>query len=255
MNKWKLAATVFCMLALLLLVSACAEPEKELSGEASSQLTAEGNDASTAPDTPSDNFGLPDATSKGAEQDPEKEGDGQQEDAPQPSAGANHAPDSEETAPTEPPTEDDAPTEPPAEDDAPTEPPTEDDAPTEPPTEDDAEIQAQIDALIARTYALCDEYTARLAALEAAALAEYNALQPEKRTEDAVRAIALYYADQAYYLEGECDAIMDEICAELSFLLLKIDGDLTLVNDVRYAYAQKKAAEKARFMSAYAGYL
>ena len=243
MNKWKLAATVFCMLALLLLVSACAEPEKELSGEASSQLTAEGNDASTAPDTPSDNFGLPYATSKGAER--EKEGDGQQEDAPQPSAGANHAPDSEETAPTEPPTEDDAPTEP----------PTEDDAPTEPPTEDDAEIQAQIDALIARTYALCDEYTARLAALEAAALAEYNALQPEKRTEDAVRAIALYYADQAYYLEGECDAIMDEICAELSFLLLKIDGDLTLVNDVRYAYAQKKAAEKARFMSAYAGYL
>ena len=177
MNKWKLAATVFCMLALLLLVSACAEPEKELSGEASSQLTAEGNDASTAPDTPSDNFGLPYATSKGAERDPEKEGDGQQEDAPQPSAGANHAPDSEETAPTEP--------------------PTEDDAPTEPPTEDDAEIQAQIDALIARTYALCDEYTARLAALEAAALAEYNALQPEKRTEDAVRAIALYYADQA----------------------------------------------------------
>lgn len=225
MNKWKIAAAVFCVLILLLLAVACAEPGKDLSGEAAIQPTAESNDASASMGTPADSTGLPDATAEGDEQEPGKEGDDQQEDVEEPTAGADHDSEPEETAPTE------------------------------PPTEDHAEIQAQIDALIARTYALCDEYTARLAALEAAALAEYEALQPEKRTEEAVRAIALYYSDQAYYLEGECDAIMDEICAELSFLLLEIDGDLTLVNDVRYAYAQKKAEEKARFMSAYAGYL
>lgn len=219
MNKRKPAAIILCILALLLLTVACSEAGKT-PDETVTKPTVEAHSDSAALDHAEDTADPSQPLPNGTEQNSDNNEEEPSANTTAPSAGT--AP--QETTPTE-------------------------------SAADDAELQAQIDALIARTYALCDEYTARLAALEAAALAEYDALLPEKRTEEAVRAIALYYSDQAYYLENECDAIMDEICTELSYLLLESDGDLSLVNDVRYAYAQKKAAEKARFMSAYAGYL
>lgn len=127
--------------------------------------------------------------------------------------------------------------------------------PTTPPTSGpDEDLQARIDELIAEVYALRDYYIAQLAYLEAYARTEYEGLSPDERTPERKQDIALACIDQAYALENECDSRMDAICNELAYLLLEIDGDLTLVNDIRYAYASEKEAAKSEFLEKYADY-
>ncbi len=127
--------------------------------------------------------------------------------------------------------------------------------PTTPPTSEEGEdLQARIDALIAEVYALRDYYTAQLAYVESSARAEYEALPPEERSPERKQEIALACIDQVYALENECDSRMDAICNELAYLLLEIDGDLTLVNEIRYAYAREKEIAKSEFIEKYADY-
>lgn len=129
--------------------------------------------------------------------------------------------------------------------------------PTTPPetTDPGTALQGQIDALIARAYELRSYYTGQLAALEASALAEYHSLAPESRTSEAAQSIALRYMDIAYAMEDTCDGQMDALCQELGILLLESNGDLNLINDIRYAYAQEKQAAKSHFLSEYMGYI
>ena len=137
----------------------------------------------------------------------------------------------------------------------PTEKPTQ---PTEPPVSepDDglADKKARIDALVAEVYALRDYYTAQLLALEASAIAQYEALSPEERTPQRKEDIALNCIDAAYALENECDARMDAICQELSYLLLETGGSMSLVTDIRYAYASEKETARTAFLQKYANY-
>ena len=134
---------------------------------------------------------------------------------------------------------------------APTEPPT-----TQPPTEstDLEAAEARIDELVDEVYALRDYYTAQLAALEASARAEYEALPPEERSPERKQEIAFRCIDQAYALEDACDSRMDAICEELSYLLLQTGGSFSLVTEIRYAYASEKEAARTEFLNKYADY-
>lgn len=137
--------------------------------------------------------------------------------------------------------------------------PTEDPArPTEPPAtepeNDPAAKEARIEALVAEVYALRDHYVAQLIALEASAKAQYDALPPEERTPQKKQDIALSCIDAAYALESECDARMDSICSELSHLLLETGGSMSLITDIRYAYASEKETARTAFLQKYANY-
>ena len=130
--------------------------------------------------------------------------------------------------------------------------PEESTAPTE-----DANLSAQlarIDELVAEVYSLRDYYVSQLAALEASAIAEYEALPDHERTPDYKQEIAMRCIDAAYALESECDSRMDAICEELSYLLLETGGSLRLVTDIRYAYASEKEAARSAFLEKYADY-
>lgn len=143
----------------------------------------------------------------------------------------------------------------------PTEPPETDPLPTQTtaPTEstgntDLAAKEERIDALVAEVYALRDYYTAQLRSLEASAISQYEALLPEERTPERKQEIALACIDAAYALEDACDARMDAICQELSYLLLETGGSMSLVTDIRYAYASEKEAARSEFLEKYADY-
>lgn len=124
------------------------------------------------------------------------------------------------------------------------------------PTEDAdlAAKEARIDALVAEVYALRDYYTAQLLALEAAAISEYESLSQEERTPERKQQIAFACVDAAYALEDACDARMDAICQELSYLLLETGGSMSLVTDIRYTYASEKERARTAFLEKYANY-
>ncbi len=130
---------------------------------------------------------------------------------------------------------------------------------TLPPTQEtDPEMEemlAQIDALIAMVYELKDEYVSRLAAIEAAGIAEYYALPAEEQTSERKEQIAYACVDEAYALEKECDARIDTICAELGYLLQKTNNSQTLVAQIRYIYASEKTAAKNELMERYSAIL
>lgn len=122
------------------------------------------------------------------------------------------------------------------------------------PDQDMATKEARIDELVAEVYALRDYYTGQLLALEASAKAQYDALPPEDRTPQKKQDIALSCIDAAYALENECDARMDSICQELSYLLLETGGSMSLVTDIRYTYASEKESARTAFLQKYANY-
>ncbi len=127
--------------------------------------------------------------------------------------------------------------------------------PTTPPAEEgETDSQAQIDALIEEIYALRDYYIAQLAYLESSILAQYEALPQEEKTAEKRQELALSAIDSAYALERECDGRMDEACTRLSYLLLQSNGDMSLINRVRYAYASEKEQAKRAFLEKYADY-
>lgn len=138
----------------------------------------------------------------------------------------------------------------------PTDPPVTEPSHSTEPTEntDLAAKEARIDELVTEVYGLRDYYTAQLLALEAAAVSEYESLPPEERTPERKQDIAFACIDAAYALEDECDSRMDAICQELSYLLLETGGSMSLITDIRYAYASEKESARSAFLEKYADY-
>lgn len=124
----------------------------------------------------------------------------------------------------------------------------------QPEDSDDPDIlakQARIRELIQEVYSLRSYYVSKLNSMEATAKAEYFALPEEERTQDNKDSIATRYINSAYGLESECDGKIDAICGELSKLLLETNGDLSIINKVRYTYASEKAAMKDQIKQTY----
>lgn len=137
-----------------------------------------------------------------------------------------------------------------------TEPPAESGQGEEQPKADDnADKLARIDELKNQVYDLRADYQGQLKGLESAAADEYLAIPKEERTEDKRTEIALRYYNSALELEGECDAKIDAICAELQLLLIQTGGDETIVREIRSEYNAEKESLKSKYMDSYGEYL
>ena len=127
--------------------------------------------------------------------------------------------------------------------------------PTPPPSADQAAGQARVDAIIGEIYALRSSYSGQLAAIEASGVSQYQSLPDDQKSEAVKQSIASSCISQANALEGQCDAQMNRLCSELGLVLLEMDGDLTLVNEVRHTYVAEKAARKNAFLATYSAYM
>jgi len=120
------------------------------------------------------------------------------------------------------------------------------------PSQDDRKAKyARIAELIAGIYVMRDSYISKLENIKTAALTEYNALPENERTESKKRALMLQCISQASKLEAESDEKMDGILSELSSLLKEVGGDMSIVSDIKAAYAEEKALKKAYYMNLY----
>lgn len=128
---------------------------------------------------------------------------------------------------------------------------------TLPEAEDDKtqEKLDRIDELLNEVYDMQSSYISQLESLEGQAAGEYLDLPDEERTDEKKSEIALKYYNLALGLEGQCDTQMDSICAELQLLLIQVDGDQSIVSDLRTEYSAQKSAMKDEYMSIYGGYL
>ena len=123
-----------------------------------------------------------------------------------------------------------------------------------PPLREGEDLQARIEALSQEVYSLADYYVAQLAYLESEAHETFSELSEEEQTEENRRTIFIRCIKDVKNMEGACDDRVDEICNELGSLLLKTDGRMNLVSEVRFSYAKAKEPVKAGFLEKYADY-
>ncbi len=114
----------------------------------------------------------------------------------------------------------------------------------------DSGAGSRIQELIARVYLLRSSFTGQLDGLVAQAKAEYVA--QKKATGKADKAsIAAKYIRKGYALESACDGQIEELLSKISAELKRIDGDMSLVGQIRSAYNAEKSVKKADLLSAY----
>lgn len=111
---------------------------------------------------------------------------------------------------------------------------------TSPGETDEQRYQRTLAELIARSYLMREDYIGQLDAMMLQAKQEYAAKDAAERTQEQLMAWTREYTERADQLEQECDKKMDALVNELRKLLVKNDGDLTLLDQVIYAYAQEK---------------
>ena len=112
-----------------------------------------------------------------------------------------------------------------------------------------ADSQARLAELLAGIYVLRASFLGNLENLKSSAIAEYRALPSDGRGISAKLDLGLKYMGLANGLEGECDARMDALLAEIEDELRAIDGDLSLVSDIRSIYSSEKSIRKAEYLS------
>lgn len=159
--------------------------------------------------------------------------------------GSPEAPEPSDT-PSPAPTQTPEPSAPPAATAAPT--PTPTPSPTPPPASME-DYEAALNELIARVYVLREKYLLELEALEREAILTWQALPPAHRNASYMAPLIKDFLARAIALEADCDRQMDTIVVELEALLKKYNQDLSLVDTVKYTYANEKSLKKALYMS------
>lgn len=110
---------------------------------------------------------------------------------------------------------------------------------------------SRVQELIARVYLLRSSFTGQLDSLVAQAKAEY--VSQKKATGKADKAtIAARYIGRGTALESACDGQMEAILSEISAELKRIDGDMSLVGQIRSTYNAEKSIKKAALLHDYA---
>lgn len=112
-------------------------------------------------------------------------------------------------------------------------------------------VDAELSKLIAQIYVLKASYVGQLDSLRSKAIAEYNALPIEARTDSAKLSIGRSYLGIASGLEGSCDAKMGAITSQIKAFLKKSGGDVSLVGKIQQSYENEKASKKAYYLSLY----
>ena len=114
-----------------------------------------------------------------------------------------------------------------------------------------SDSEQKIAEIIAEIYVLRAYYTSALEGMRQSAIAEYNALGEEKRTNAVKQELGVKYMGMASSLESECDAKMSDVVARLEKELKNTGGDLSIINDVKYTYANEKSLKKAFYLNMY----
>ena len=114
---------------------------------------------------------------------------------------------------------------------------------------------AEVEAILARFYALRSSFLSRLEGIKSNAYAQYDSLPISERGTNAKIRIGRVALSQATALESECDAKIAALLKELRPALKRAGLDEDLANDVEYYYASEKSLMKAKYMSKYKKYL
>lgn len=109
--------------------------------------------------------------------------------------------------------------------------------------------EQRIKELVAKLYVLRAQYIDTLDKLIAQAKSEYLALPASERTSAGKQKVLLKYLGQASAMESSCDASVNELLAELSTLLQKTGGDMSLIDEIKKTYRQEKSLKKAAYIS------
>ncbi len=123
-------------------------------------------------------------------------------------------------------------------------------APNPSPSTVASDYEEQLNAIIARTIVLREEFLLMLDELEKEAIWEYECMTAEQRGDiNYLLPIARSYLSRVSEMEESCDAKMDAISAELTLLLRRNGKDLSLVRSVQSAYAKEKSLTKAVYIA------
>lgn len=117
------------------------------------------------------------------------------------------------------------------------------------PVQPDEDYEQKLNELIARAYVLREEFSLEMDRMQEEALAELVAIPLEQRTSSRVAPLVQKYLKRGMALEEECDREMDIIVSEMEQLLRKNGQDLSVVNTIKYTYANEKSLKKAWYMS------
>jgi uncharacterized protein YxeA len=113
------------------------------------------------------------------------------------------------------------------------------------------ESEERIAAIIAEIYVLRARYTNSLEEMRMSAIGEYHALPEAQRTNAAKQTIGVKYLKMAGALESECDAKMDDVVRRLQNELKDSGGDISIIDDVKFTYANEKSLKKAYYLNMY----
>lgn len=125
------------------------------------------------------------------------------------------------------------------------EPLPEQEKPPESPKEEASPYQRTLDDILARVYALREEYLMELEALQKRAVDAYRKLPADHSRMEFARE----YFRAAVDLEEACDRKMDAIVSELRTLLKSNQKSLELVDTIMFTYANEKSLKKAWYIS------
>ena len=118
-----------------------------------------------------------------------------------------------------------------------------------PPVPTGPTYEQQLKAITDKVYALRTRFLKALDDLQAEAIAAYKAMPREKRTTKNITAFVSTYISKANALEKQCDGEMDKLVGELTQLQKKYGQSMSLVNQVKYTYANEKSLKKAWYMA------
>ena len=123
-------------------------------------------------------------------------------------------------------------------------------APQETPQPDaNLEYEQQLSKLIAELYVLREQYQSILDGMVDEARGEYAAMPESERTKSKLVKWASGYVRRATDLEKQCDAQIDAIAKELTELIRANNGDLELIDQLIYNYANEKSLKKSWYLS------
>jgi hypothetical protein len=109
--------------------------------------------------------------------------------------------------------------------------------------------EQKVTEIVAEIYVLRAHYTDALEAMRLAAIDEYLAIAKEQRTAAVKQEFAVKYIKLAGALEAECDAKMDDAVSKLEKELKTSGGDLSVIDDVKFTYANEKSLKKAYYLN------
>lgn len=108
-----------------------------------------------------------------------------------------------------------------------------------------------VDSCVAELYASKVDIMAELGALKNAAVAQWNGLSAEERTDAKMREIGMAGLEDCYDLEVVVDNQVQEILARYRTKLERIGADTGILDTLWKYYCDEKASEKAYYLDQY----